>query len=189
MAVRVKRINNRVKIKVNDSKWRKIEKEIKILDGALTAIGLHAGTKTKDGSNQALIGYVNEFGTTITVTPKMRGYLHSQGIHLSPNTTTITIPERSWMRSWFDQNQKQITNVAKKLYGQVLDGKLKGKQALALLGEYAQKGIRKSIIDLKTPPNSQATIKLKGSSNPLIDTGGMLNSVHHKEYYGGKKPL
>lgn len=181
-------INKFTKVKIDSRKWDKIQKEVKKLKGAVTAIGLHSDATREDGSKQALIGFVNEFGTTITVTPKMRGYLHYIGIHLSPSTTTITIPERNWMRSWFDSHKAQINKVVAKLYGQVLDGKIDAKQALALLGAYAEGGIKKNIIELKTPANAPSTIRIKQSSNPLIDTGGMLNAVHHKEYFGGKKP-
>jgi len=37
---------------------------------------------------------IHEYGAIIKVTEKMRGYLHSIGIHLSPTKTTITIPPR-----------------------------------------------------------------------------------------------
>lgn len=48
---------------------------------------------------------------------------------------------------------------------------------LTALGMLAQKDIQKAIVDLDTPPNDPKTIKRKGSSNPLIDTGHMLQSV------------
>ena len=48
------------------------------------------------------------------------------------------------------------------------------------LGLIGQKEIRKSITNLRTPPNSPVTILLKGSSNPLIDEGFMRQSVTWK---------
>lgn len=45
------------------------------------------------------------------------------------------------------------------------------------LGEVAQNDVRKAIRDLDSPPNAESTIKAKGSSNPLIDTGQMINSI------------
>jgi hypothetical protein len=41
----------------------------------------------------------------------------------------------------------------------------------------AQNDVRKAIRDLDSPPNAESTIKAKGSSNPLIDTGQMINSI------------
>jgi hypothetical protein len=44
-------------------------------------------------------------------------------------------------------------------------------------GTVAQDAIMQAIVDLQDPPNSPATIAKKGSSNPLIDTGHMRDSV------------
>lgn len=44
-------------------------------------------------------------------------------------------------------------------------------------GQEAQEAIKEAIISLQDPPNSPATIAAKGSSNPLIDTGHMKDSV------------
>ena len=49
----------------------------------------------------AHLGAIHEFGATINVTPKMRAYLHHIGVHLKPETTTITIPARSFLRDTF----------------------------------------------------------------------------------------
>ena len=44
------------------------------------------------------IAAVHEFGCTIGVTPKMRAYLHHQGIHLRASTQYIHIPARPFLR-------------------------------------------------------------------------------------------
>lgn len=49
----------------------------------------------------AQLGAIHEFGATINVTEKMRAYLHHIGIHLKKDTTTITIPARSFLRDTF----------------------------------------------------------------------------------------
>lgn len=49
----------------------------------------------------AHLGAIHEFGATIQVTEKMRAYLHYLGVHLKPETTTITIPARSFLRDTF----------------------------------------------------------------------------------------
>lgn len=53
----------------------------------------------------AHLGAIHEFGATIQVTEKMRAYLHHIGIHLKPETTTITIPARSFLRDTFFNSQ------------------------------------------------------------------------------------
>ena len=44
------------------------------------------------------IAAVHEFGCTIKVTPKMRAYLHRQGLHLKASTQYINIPPRPFLR-------------------------------------------------------------------------------------------
>lgn len=46
----------------------------------------------------AHLGAIHEFGATIQVTEKMRAYLHHIGIHLKPETTSVVIPTRSFLR-------------------------------------------------------------------------------------------
>lgn len=63
----------------------------------------------------AELGAVHEFGATINVTKKMRNYLHSQGIHLNKDTTTVVIPTRSFLRMPLLRNEgkKELLNVVK----------------------------------------------------------------------------
>lgn len=161
-------------IRVDDRKWKLIFKELKIWENAFTAIGIHEGEQEhKEGQTpMALIAAVNEFGTN----------------KAGKNGTTI-IPSRPWMRGWFDKNKRKILKRMKQLYDKIIEGNLKAKQALKILGEWAQGELRKSIRDLQSPPNAPSTIRQKGSSNPLIDTGQMMNSVRHKEFYGKSMKL
>lgn len=62
-------------------------------------IGEKAAEKHPDsGLTNAELGAIHEFGATINVTEKMRGYLHKIGIHLKKDTTSIVIPTRSFLR-------------------------------------------------------------------------------------------
>lgn len=61
-------------------------------------IGVRKSAKSKDGGALANIAAVHEFGCTIKVTPKMRAYLHYQGIHLKASTQYITVPPRPYLR-------------------------------------------------------------------------------------------
>lgn len=47
------------------------------------------------------------------------------------------------------------------------------------IGEAGKAAIQNAITDLNDPPNASSTIAAKGSSNPLINTGRMLNSVSY----------
>lgn len=76
-------------------------------------IGEQASQKHPDSDlTNAELGAVHEFGATINVTPKMRAYLHYNGIHLKEETTKIYIPTRSFLRRvLYDKEiQEQIYN-------------------------------------------------------------------------------
>jgi hypothetical protein len=53
-------------------------------------------------------------------------------------------------------------------------------KSLGLVGMRIRDQLRKSIIDLMSPPNAPATIKKKGFDNPLIETSTMLKSATFK---------
>ena len=62
-----------------------------VIDGEKIFIGVKKGKEVN-------IAAVHEFGCTIPVTPKMRAYLHYQGIHLRASTQFINIPPRPFLR-------------------------------------------------------------------------------------------
>lgn len=90
--------------KTNQETIKALKKLMKDLDKKVSIrvgiIGDKAAEKQPGSSlTNAELGAVHEFGATINVTEKMRAYLHHIGIHLKPETTTITIPARSFLRS------------------------------------------------------------------------------------------
>ena len=62
-----------------------------IIDSENVFIGVKKGKEVN-------IAAVHEYGCTIRVTPKMRAYLHYQGVHLKPSTQMIYIPARPFLR-------------------------------------------------------------------------------------------
>ena len=83
-----------------------IPKLLEVLD-ALWSHQIQIGIFGSDGSTILMIASVQEFGCKITVTPKMRAYLHSQGLHLKASTKQINIPERSFIRAGFDEQKER----------------------------------------------------------------------------------
>jgi phage gpG-like protein len=85
-------------------------------------IGARRGVRAKNGQDIVNIAAVHEFGTVIPVTPKMRAYLHYQGIHLQKDTFAIYIPERSFLRATFDSDEfrENVVGEAKKALKKVL---------------------------------------------------------------------
>jgi phage gpG-like protein len=51
---------------------------------------------------------------------------------------------------------------------------------LEQIGAAAQSAVQNYMDELRSPPNAEITIKRKGSSNPLIDTSDLKNSVKYK---------
>ncbi|MDE7169417.1 MAG: hypothetical protein K2N67_04400 [Mucispirillum sp.] len=85
------------------------------------------------------------------------------------NNEGYGVPKREFMLSAADKSANRILN---KTVRRIAAGEPE-KKALETAAVEFQTAIQKRITDLKTPPNSPATIKAKGSSNPLIDTEDM----------------
>lgn len=90
-----------------------------------------------------------------------------------------TIPERSILRATFDKRRKDVEEMAAKLVGQVLDGKITDQQALGLLGAWFAAEVKKYVTAGAhvQPENAPSTIAQKGSDRPWVDTGRTINSV------------
>ncbi|NSW82528.1 MAG: phage virion morphogenesis protein [Syntrophothermus sp.] len=71
-----------------------------VVDGATVFVGVKRTAKNKEGQALVNIAAIHELGNgeggdlLIEVTPKMRAFLHSQGLHLKPETKYIRIPRR-----------------------------------------------------------------------------------------------
>lgn len=86
---------------------------------------------------------------------------------------TIIIPARSFIRSTMDMRRAFYEALAQRQWNSVLDGHRDVEQALALIGEQVQGDIQNTIVALSDPPNAPATIRAKGSENPLVDQGAL----------------
>lgn len=93
---------------------------------------------------------------------------------------SVKIPERSFIRSGFDERLPNIENKAIMLLKQVLLMKISVGNYYDLLGEYIAGQLKDYMTELDSPPNSPVTINNKGSSNPLIDTGRLRQSIDYK---------
>jgi len=155
----------RADVKDTDFGWKQIEKEIKIFQESNILIGFQEGTQTKmerkggrtkkGGLNMAEIAAQNEFGTS-------------------------KIPARPFMTTSFDENIEKISNLIQRQYKEVQEGKKSARKALTFIGVVVQDLIKGKIRSILNPPNSPVTIKIKGSSKPLIDFGQMIQSVRYK---------
>ncbi|MEY4507947.1 MAG: hypothetical protein RLZZ450_69 [Pseudomonadota bacterium] len=90
----------------------------------------------------------------------------------------LGVKERSWLRSWFDQNQARIQAETRAALAQVAVRRVSRKQALEELGYRWTDEIRENIqMGRITPPLAQATIDAKGHDIPLLESGVLMNSI------------
>jgi len=85
----------------------------------------------------------------------------------------ITIPARPWLYPGVESGSLQYVQALERA---VNDGKSL-QESLEIVGVIAVASVRKYMTDLRTPPNASSTIRKKGSSNPLIDSGSLRGSV------------
>lgn len=125
--------------------------------GAFVKVGILSGTgehpKGKHGQTIAEIGWWNEFGTK-------------------------NIPARPFLRTALYENIKRYRGLFKTVIKNVLLKRISVDQAVFVIGEAAKADVQAKIVSLKTPPNRPITIKRKGSSNPLIDTGALRQHIN-----------
>lgn len=92
----------------------------------------------------------------------------------------VRSPPRPFLLNAIRKNRSKYLSMLKSSGMKVLTGEMSLDTALSQLGITAQGDVQQEITDLKDPPNSPVTIALKGSSNPLIDSGEMRAKVTWK---------
>ena len=88
------------------------------------------------------------------------------------------IPQRSWIRSTFDDNAA-LAAFSVKIVAALLNGKIELDRALDMIGAFAATEIKKNVTQGEhiAPPLQPETIRRKKSTRPLVDTGRMINAV------------
>lgn len=90
------------------------------------------------------------------------------------------IPERPFMTSAMRDNREKYRRQMRAAAERIVtseDPDAQMRQELERLGFAAVNDIKREIVSLSSPPNSPLTVALKGSSNPLIDSGELHNAV------------
>ena len=166
----------KLKFSISDTNFiPKRLKELRILSHQNAIVGIQENASEK----LQMIAGVQEFGCDITVTPKQRRYLHSQGLHLKSNTVKIVIPQRSYIRSTADDGQalnKLKDRVEFAIYA-LLEGLKNGKYVLNAAGTSMQGSIQERIGKGIPPQLHEFTVSRKGSTVPLINKGKLLNAI------------
>lgn len=162
-----------VKWKTKTNKLPKVMQTLEALGNKKIEVGAIQG-------ESAWLAAIHEYGCEIVVTPKMRAFLHHQGLHLKNSTTVIKIPERSFLRKSHDEKGEQVLKQCERALGLVTSGKMSLEQYLDLVGRNYVTMIKEFIVELDSPPNHPYTVEQKGSSNPLVSTGGLVESISYR---------
>ena len=94
--------------------------------------------------------------------------------------TSRGIPSRPFLRNAIRGNRNKYKRQLQIAAKSLVVGLSTTRDVLAKLGIQAVGDIQREITNLRTPPNAPSTIRKKGSSNPLIDTGEMRQSTTYE---------
>ncbi len=92
-------------------------------------------------------------------------------------TKSVKIPERSFLRACVDEKEKDFYKFAEKQLDKWLQSNSDPEPMLNALGLQFRGYVQKYIRDLSSPANAPLTKAVKGSGNPLIDQGNLVNSI------------
>lgn len=138
-----------------DLGYQRIMEELAKMERMEILVGLqNDGAASPDGVLVAHYGAVNEFGTR-------NGH----------------VPERSFMRSTFDESIDKLNRMRARIVEGVYAGKMDADRGAGLLGLQHQQDIQAKIGSNVPPPNAPSTVRGKGSSRTLIDSGTMRQSI------------
>lgn len=93
---------------------------------------------------------------------------------------SVEIPERSFLRSGFDENVDKIADKIEELLNDVLRFDINPDDFADAIGLEFAGLIQKKMKRISDPANSAITSNVKGSSNPLHDTGRLIGSIRHE---------
>ena len=182
---------------VNELK-NEMNKIVKSLDAPMVTVGIHEGEADPQGGEitMATLGAVHEFGADIkhpggtdygypTKETAEKGQVRfmkkGSGFMVLGQTKPhdIKIPARPWLEPGFNSGLKEYEEIMAEGIDETVNG---GdiKKALNKVGVFAVGMVQSFMTSLKAPANKPATVKKKGSSNPLIDSGAMRASVNYK---------
>ena len=149
-----------VKIKETDLGLERIKRDFKRLaQDPFVKIGYPSEKASTNSKHEA------EASGNQDLTNVMLAVIHEFG---APGAN---IPERSWIRSSFDENVRRNNARIQKLIGRIIDGNTSIEQALDLIGLLAQSQMKKKM-QTGIPPSLKTR-----SGTALIDTGQLLNAL------------
>lgn len=157
----------KVTYKQGKDNFPEIRRQLDLVNGSGVEVGV------LKGEHKWLAG-IHEYGCTMTVTKKQRRYMAKKGLILGK---TLTIPERSFLRTGYDKNKDAVMKKAQMILADVMTGKTTARGLHQAVGLELSSKIKDYAVSLNSPPNHPFTVDQKGSSNPLVDTGDMIGGI------------
>ena len=149
-------------VKADYSVWNKIKKDLRKGKDLELNVGFFEDAVYPDGTQVAYVAFLNE-----------EGHRNGPGA-VFPDAYT---PPRPFMRVGFQSYLKSNPMIFKKSVERLLEGQSTFTQEYKLLGPKLVSELKEIIDDWTSPPNSPATVDIKGEDNPLILSERMRNSV------------
>ncbi len=157
-------------VKIIDHGWNKYKKQMKALNGSSIRFGFFGGSNT----GFAKIAYTHEMGGVRQTTQKQRWYLRSKGMDAG---NEIIIPERSYIRSSFDENKERILGWMEDAFKRIGDGGDK-KSVLKSLAKKCKGVIVEKLESGDFVENDPFTREQKGyGKKPLEDKGALKEAI------------
>lgn len=143
-------------VRDQDLGYDALVKRIFITGSPKISVGIHEadGAVEHDGLTVVALAAIHEFG--------------------------LGVPERSFIRAWFDENQDRAKEALRRLLVSVIEGKRQPDQAVELFAQWAVGELQARIARGIAPGLAESTIAAKGSSVPLIDTGQLRSSISYE---------
>lgn len=145
-------------LKITTSDTQRVKDQVrktleKLVTDKFVTVGFHAasGNHKNDGITNAQLGATLHFGAG-------------------------NIPPRPFLDLGVDSGNQQYLQTIKEGY----EKDTHPDQILNQIGVQAVSAVQTFMNDLQTPPNSAATIAIKGQNNPLIDNGELKQAVTYE---------
>ena len=162
-----------IKQHINDNGYSARVNDIAEMNHLFTKVGFpengELGEATKKGSGHEATETMSEIITVAAV--------HEFG------APARNIPERSFIRTSFDDNFTALQEFKKMQAALVIQGKQSAMTGIRKIGEWLTNKTKARINSNIPPKLADKTIARKHSSRALIDTAQMINSVQHVEEY------
>lgn len=142
-------------VRVKDRGWNAIVRNVGKMDGKKVAVGVFGGGRSDTDLTNSELAAIHEYGTD-------------------------RIPARSFLGGTLAATGRDLDAMIKAQKRKVEDGELSVDQALNRIGAKHAADVQEFISAGIDPPNAAATVELKGSSKPLIDTGQLRQSITHE---------